>query len=492
VVAVIDSGIDYNHTELANNIWINSGEYGNGKESNGIDDDNDGYIDDWRGWDFVNDDNNPMDENSYLDKYHGTHVAGIIGAIGNNGSGVAGVTWDVQLMPLRVLDMSGEGNDADIINAIDYATTKGAHISNNSYGGSGYNQSVYNAIASARTAGQLFVAAAGNSSPANNNDGSTKTYPASYGLDNIISVLSTDDDDDISSFSNYGATSVDIGAPGGEDETQNSDNIYSTKYGGGYQYHAGTSMATPYVVGTAALALARIPELTYLQLKTRILDKADYEAGLYGKCVSNGRLNTYNVLYDSAVPDGTPDGLAANWYSWKSTRLSWNDNSSTEIGFDVQREKSGEQQFSTIQSVNKNIVGCTDTTLSGGTNYYKIRAFNMAGGVTSDVLTVTVPAEAPTSPSDLTAESPTLVHHVVLTWQDNATNEQTFVIQRRPSGGGQWTNVATIDPDVNSQYPTLSYTDTQVNQGNFYYRIKATNPNGSSYSNEIYVEVEGI
>jgi hypothetical protein len=134
----------------------------------------------------------------------------------------------------------------------------------------------------------------------------------------------------------------------------------------------------------------------------------------------------------------------------------------------------------------------TDTAINGGTIYYKIRAFNMAGDVTSDTLTTSPPTGAPAAPSDLTAEDPTLVHHVVLNWQDNATNEQTFVIQRRPSGGGVWTNVATINPTLTSQYPTMSYTDTQVNQGNYYYRIKATNPNGYSYSSEIYVEVEAI
>jgi subtilisin family serine protease len=486
VVAVIDTGIDYNHPDLEDNIWHNPGECGNGKETNGVDDDLNGYIDDWRGWDFWNDDNAPMDD--FATAYHGTHVAGIIGARGNNNVGVAGVTWDVQLMPLKIFNYEGETEYPDIVRAIDYATSNGAHISNNSYRLAGFSQSILDAISRARTAGRLFIASAGNES--SNND-STPLYPASYNLDNILSVLSTNDDDGLSGFSNYGPSSVDIGAPGGEDSLQNVYNIYSTKYNQDYQYLAGTSMAAPYVTGTAALGWAELPAMTYLQLKTRIIDRADLVAGLNNKCVANGRLNAYRVVYDSAAPN-VPDGLGPDWYSWKSVCLSWNDNSSDEIGFDVQRKKSGEQQFSTIATLNRNMIVHTDTAINGGTIYYKIRAFNMAGDVTSDTLTTSPPTGAPAAPSDLTAEDPTLVHHVVLNWQDNATNEQTFVIQRRPSGGGVWTNVATINPTLTSQYPTMSYTDTQVNQGNYYYRIKATNPNGYSYSSEIYVEVEAI
>lgn len=491
VVAVIDTGIAYTHPDLNDNIWINSEEYGSGKETNGIDDDDNGYIDDWHGWDFVNDDNDPMDDDSTDNVYHGTHVAGIIGAEGNNNYGVTGVTWDVQLMPLKVLDDEGFGTYADIISAIDYLVAKAVPISNNSYGGTTYNSSLLYAIQAARSAGHLFGAAAGNSGI--NCDGTEKEYPAAYNLDNIVSVLATTDDDTKPNWSNYGATTVDIGAPGGEDGTQSNYNINSTKPGPDYQYHDGTSMATPYVTGTAALALARIPGLTYIQIKTRIIDDADYKAALNGKCVASGRLNAYNVVYDADVPDGTPDGLAITWYSWESASLTWNDNSSDEIGFNVERQRSGEQQYSTIDSLNKNVASCLDTTLAGGTNYYRVKAFNMAGDSTSNPLTATVAAGVPSAPSDLAAESPTLVHHVVLTWTDNATNEQVFVVQRRLSGGGTWTNVGTVDADPYEQYPSMTWTDTGVNQGNYYYRVKATNPNGSSsYSSELYVEVEQI
>ena len=490
VVAVIDTGIDYDHPDLEDNIWLNPGECGNGKETNGIDDDGNGYEDDWHGWDFVNGDNNPMDGNTDQEGYHGTHVAGIIGAVGDNDIGMAGVTWDVQLMPLRVLGEDGVGDTADIINAVDYATDNGANISNNSYGGAGYSTSFLYAIGRALSAGSLFIAAAGNNSTDND---TTPHYPSSYNLNNIVSVLATDIDDELSGFSNYGSTSVDIGAPGGTDTSQSSYNIYGTKYGQAYQYHAGTSQATPFVTGAAALAWQKRPEMTYSQLKTRIMDKADYDSDLNGKCVADGRLNAYSVLYDSAVPNGTPDSLNGTWYSWKSISVNWGDNSSNEIGFDVQRKKPGESEYTSIHSADANFTYHTDITVAGGTVYYQIRAYNMAGySSLSSPLSVTVPAGVPSGPSDLTAEDPTLVHHVVLSWQDNATNEQAFVIQRRLSGGGSWTTVATIDVDPYSQYPTMSWTDTGVNQGNYYYRVKATNPNGSSsYSNELYVEVEG-
>lgn len=490
IVAVIDTGIDYNHAELDDNIWLNSGECGSGKETNGIDDDGNGYEDDWHGWDFVSDDNDPMDDNSQNQSYHGTHVAGIIGAIGNNGAGVAGVTWDVQLMPLRVLDEEGTGSTADIINAIDYATDNGAHISNNSYGSSSYSQSAFNAISQAQSAGTLFVAAAGNNSA--NND-STPFYPASYNLNIILSVLSTEDNDDLSGFSNYGHASVDIGAPGGEDGSQSNYNIYSTNYSQGYQYHAGTSMAAPYVTGGAALALGKCPQMTYSQLKARILETADYVSYLSNKCVSDGRLNVYNLIYDSAVPNGTPDNLSGTWYSWKSTSLSWGDNSSNEIGFDIQRQKPGESEYSSIQSVDSNITAYTDASVAGGTIYYRIRAYNMAGYSSySDTLSVTVPAGVPSAPSDLTAQSPAAEHHVELSWQDNANNEEVFVVQRKPFGSGVWTNIGTVDTEPYLLHPTISWMDTSVHQGTYYYRVKGTNPNGSSsYSNQITVEVIG-
>ncbi|UCD72247.1 MAG: S8 family serine peptidase [Syntrophobacterales bacterium] len=220
VIAVIDTGVNYNHTDLAANMWTNPGEDPwavptDPATGNGIDDDGNGYIDDWRGWDFLGHkdpilspddntpDNDPMDQSD-----HGTHVAGTIAAVGDNANGIAGVMWTARIMPLRFLNGQG-GTDADAIEAINYAAMMGAHIINASWGGYGYSQALYDAIANS---GVLFVAAAAND--ANDNDGDFKAYPASYDLPNIISVAATDQIDVLADFSNYGATSVDVGAPG--------------------------------------------------------------------------------------------------------------------------------------------------------------------------------------------------------------------------------------------------------------------------------------
>ena len=230
IVAVIDSGIDYTHPDLAANIWINTAEQ-NGLP--GVDDDGNGYVDDVRGYDFYNHDSNPMDDHG-----HGTHVSGTIGAIGNNGRGVVGVCWNAKIMALKFLSSGGSGNDSGAIGAIEYAVQKGAKIASNSWGGTSYSQALKDAIDAAGRAGLLFVASAGND--ATNND-TYPHYPSSYNSPNILSVLSTDRLDRMSSFSCYGLNSVDLGAPGTD--------IYSCAPGNYYQSMSGTSMATPHVSG---------------------------------------------------------------------------------------------------------------------------------------------------------------------------------------------------------------------------------------------------
>ncbi|MFW6236322.1 MAG: S8 family peptidase, partial [Desulfovibrionales bacterium] len=212
VVAVLDTGIDWRHPDLKENIRINSGD----ETPDGVDDDANGFIDDFRGWDFVDGDNDPMDLNG-----HGTHVAGTLGSDGNNAIGTAGVAWKVGLMPLRFLDVYGVGTVADEIEAIDYAIQKGVRIINASYGGAQYSQSEFDALARAQKAGILVVAAAGNAS--RNND-TIPEYPASYSasqkpddttvLHNIIAVAASTQDDTLASFSSFGAVSVDVAAPG--------------------------------------------------------------------------------------------------------------------------------------------------------------------------------------------------------------------------------------------------------------------------------------
>ena len=227
-------------------MWRNPGETGDGRESNGVDDDGNGYVDDWRGWDWANDDNNPQD-----DMNHGTHVAGTIGALGNNGQGIAGVNWNVKIMALKFLDSHGDGDLADAVEALRYATAMGVRITNSSWGGGPFSQAMFDALKAADAQGALFVAAAGNSGADND---AAPVYPASYDVPNVIAVAATDQDDVLASFSNRGRASVDLAAPG----TQ----VYSTVLGGGYDWGTGTSMSAPHVSGTAALAAAAFPGAT--------------------------------------------------------------------------------------------------------------------------------------------------------------------------------------------------------------------------------------
>lgn len=276
IVAVIDTGIRFNHGDLRNNIWINPNEIPN----NGIDDDNNGYVDDWRGWDFVNNDNHPMDDAS-----HGTHVSGTIAAEGNNNLGVVGVNWRARIMPLKFLDATGQGTTANAISAIEYAVANGAKVSNHSWGGTGFSTALSNALAAANAAGHLVVAASGNSG---NNSDITPIYPAAHNLPNIISVAATTQTDGLATFSNFGPTSVDLGAPG--------VNIMSTLPNGQYGSLDGTSMAAPFVSGAAALLLAQNPSLTAADIKAALLSSVDTINSLSGTTVTGGRLNIASAL----------------------------------------------------------------------------------------------------------------------------------------------------------------------------------------------------
>lgn len=203
-VAVVDSGIALRHPDLAPNIWTNPGETGNGKETNGIDDDANGYVDDWRGWDWIEDDNRPADAHG-----HGSHVAGTIAARGNDAFGVAGVNWDVSLVALRGLDQNGSGTSAEIAAAFHYAGKKGIDVVNASFGGTGQSRAILEAITAYPET--LFVVAAGNDGTDND---LTPQYPCSYQLANLMCVAASDQSDDLATFSNYGALSVDVAAPG--------------------------------------------------------------------------------------------------------------------------------------------------------------------------------------------------------------------------------------------------------------------------------------
>ncbi|MFP6768760.1 MAG: S8 family serine peptidase, partial [Planctomycetaceae bacterium] len=270
----------------------------------GIDNDGNGYIDDVHGYDFFADDGDPMDEEG-----HGTHVAGTIGAVGDNGVGVTGVAWKVQLMALRFLGPSG-GTDADAIAAIEYAIAQGASIINNSWGGSSEGRALEDAIAAAGAAGQLFVVAAGN---AGQDVDVIPDFPTSYTGDNILSVAATGTSDELAGFSNFGAKSVDIGAPGVD--------IYSTVLtaSGSYASQSGTSMAAPHASGAAALLKASDPTLTYADIKALLMNSADPVPELRGVTVSGGRLNAFAGL--TAGISVEPDSIGFGDVLAGSTRL---------------------------------------------------------------------------------------------------------------------------------------------------------------------------
>lgn len=290
VIAVIDTGVNYNHPDLQNNIWTNTREIA----GNGVDDDRNGFVDDIRGWDFANNDNNPLDDNR-----HGSHVSGIIAAQGNNGVGVSGVNWSAQIMPLKFMTATGSGTSANAIRAINYAVANGARISNNSWGGGAFSQALQDAITAAEGAGHLFVAAAGNAS--SNND-TTPSYPASYTNANILSVAATTSSDGLATFSNFGARSVDVGAPG--------QGILSTVLGSATATLSGTSMAAPVVAGVAGLVLAANSSLSVSALRNAILNSTDPVTALSGRTVTGGRVNAFRALQSigTAPPSNTPPG----------------------------------------------------------------------------------------------------------------------------------------------------------------------------------------
>jgi subtilisin family serine protease len=250
-IAVIDTGVDYNHPDLSKNIMINDVEL-NGTA--GVDDDNNGYVDDIYGYDFGNNDNDPMDGHG-----HGTHCAGVIGA-SHNAQGIAGVMANVQILPIKFLKDNGSGTLEGAIGAIDYAISRGVDIMSNSWGGPGNSQALKEAIMRARDAGITFVAAAGNS---NEDNDSVMTLPAGYDLENIISVGALDGKGKKAGFSNYGKNSVHVFAPGVD--------IYSTVQNGGYKKMSGTSMACPHVAGVAGLILSSEPNMSYTDIRARLM-----------------------------------------------------------------------------------------------------------------------------------------------------------------------------------------------------------------------------
>jgi subtilisin family serine protease len=294
VAVVIDSGIHNSHIDLRANMWVNPKETPN----NGIDDDKNGFVDDINGANMITNVGSGVDDNG-----HGTHVAGIIGATGNNYTGISGVSQKVRLVSAKFLSSTGSGSTANAIKAINYATSlkQAGHkvvVTNNSYGSTYYSKPLYDAIKSASDNGILFVAAAGNNRY--NND-STPFYPASYELPNVISVASVDLSGSLSSFSNYGAASVDIAAPG--------SSVYSTLRTGSYGYMSGTSMAAPHVTGLAVLIQSACVSHTTSDIRKAILQNGNSTPKLYGVVATGSILSAVGSVTAAKAacqPSGTP------------------------------------------------------------------------------------------------------------------------------------------------------------------------------------------
>lgn len=292
VAGIIDTGIDYTHLDLAANVWVNPTEIAD----NDTDDDGNGLIDDVHGYDFINQDSDPRDDHS-----HGTAVSGTIGAVGNNARGTVGINWNVKMIACKAFNASGSGTVSAIVSCLNYfVKLKRDHginitVTNNSYGGFPASTAMYNAIAATRDQGMVFVAGAGNGST---NTDSSPFYPASYDLDNIISVAATDSSGNLTSFSNYGVASVDIAAPG--------LGVYTTGPNNQYGSYQGTSIATPHVAGTIALLLAYRPEYTYSQAVAAILNSGTVKSGLNQKCASSAILNVSQALAITIAAPPTP------------------------------------------------------------------------------------------------------------------------------------------------------------------------------------------
>jgi subtilisin family serine protease len=500
IVSILDNGIDSAHPDLSANIWQNPGE----TADNSNDDDFNGYEDDKYGWHWDVPESIREEPTSapfyYAYDPHGTHIAGIIGAAWND-LGVRGINQNVRIMNLNLLGDSHAILLSSLIQAIDYSIDNGASIISCSLGWapgdaglSDYSQALEDAIIRARNRGVLIVTACGNHTNERqwwdvDEDPSHHIYPGCYPEDNIINVLATARDGALGAWTMYGATSVDLGAPG--------DWIKST---GMYLYQqdpslwyitlSGSSMAAPQVAGVAALALARCPALPYAVLKSRILSGGDTLQVLAGRCVTGKRLNAYNTIYDPTNPPSpnAPSDLSGAATAWNRVEIGWMDNSNNELGFEIQRYTSVKQVFLRYMSSNQNehvfVDNYARTHVGSVTYKYRVRSGNLGGmSAFSNTIEIQIPYTVPAAPSSLAAET-SIIPNIVLTWADNANNESTFIIERKKAGGS-WSQVGVVGANL------VTYTDHVTLAGTYYYRMKAQNPVGSSpYSSQLTVVAE--
>ncbi|MFQ5649813.1 MAG: S8 family serine peptidase [bacterium] len=454
LVSVIDTGTDINHEDLAANIWTNPGEIPN----DGIDNDGNGYIDDIHGWDFFNNDNTVFDDP--LNDDHGTHVSGTIAAVGNNGIGVAGVNWQATIMPLKFLGPGG-GTTADAILAIEYATNKSVRVINASWGGGGFSQALKNAI---DASGAVFCAAAGNSGL--DNDASPH-YPSSYTSANLIAVAATDHDDLMAGFSNFGATSVDLGGPG--------VSILSTTPLNTYSLFSGTSMATPHVTGVAALILSQSPGLTPVQVKNQILASVDPVASLNGVTVTGGRLNAANAL-------GAPQAPIAN-AGPDQTVTDSDGNGFETLTLDGSASFDPDGVIVAYQwTEGATVLGNTAVITSNfnvGTHNVTLTVTDNDGLTGSDNVVITVNAPVVVGPPTNLAASADR-DDIDLTWDASTTPNVRYSVYRSTTAGGPYTL-------VDSGIKKTKYTDKKLQVPvTFFYVVTAVDGQGneSAFSNE--------
>lgn len=498
VVAVLDSGIKLDHPDLAANIWTNP----NDSTVDENDNDDNGYEDDWHGWDFSvtpdtpDGDNDPSDEGTL--GWHGTAVSGIIGAVGNNEEGISGVCWNVKIMPLKIF-RNGYNETSWIIHAIDYAIANGAFLMNASWHKEDENLALKDAIARAQKKNRLFVCAAGNTPEGGINIDDpeySKVYPSSWTLGNILSVLATKykesiGDEERHSASNYGPISVDVCAPGNEIWTTNGDPDPNADP---YRHDfAATSAATPFVAGTGALILSKCPVLTFGRLKSLILDNVDKLPLLDGICFSDGRVNAFKALNALSGTPGpnSPSNLSAYPAAWNTIEVRWKDNSNNELGYEIQRIDGSQTVY-----VHENCRGTNSTAYAyfqdsvdaslQKTYTYRVRAANKAGiSSFSNSYSASASYSVPSAPTDLSGQSPTLEQHVNVSWSNHATNALYNFLERTISGEEDWEVIATLS------YNADMYWDNSAQAGYTYqYRLRAWNPLGySGYSNIISIEV---
>ncbi len=468
VVGVVDTGVDYNHNDLAGNIWSAPSEFT--VNIGGV---NITCPVGSHGFNAINKTCNPLDDNN-----HGTHVSGTIGARANNGTGVAGVNWTTSIMGLKFLASNGSGSTTGAINVIDFAiktkqtvgSAANLRVLSNSWGGGGFSQTLLNKINEANAADMLFVAAAGNNGA--NND-STPFYPSNYTASNVVAVAATDNNDQRASFSNYGATTVDLGAPGVY--------ILSTTIGNSYSYFNGTSMATPHVSGAAALVLSKCA-LNTAALKSNILNNVDLIASMSGITVTGGRLNVNKALMacNGAPPPPTPaapTGLQATGGSGQVS-LTWN-TSSGATSYHVKRGTTSGGPYSVTVGTTPNTNFTDNTAVNGTTYYYVVTALNdngESGNSNQASATPSAPPAIPAAPTNLDATAGPGKKKITVTW-NASTGATSYRVYRSPNGSTGWGQIATVT--------STSYQNSGLpSRTTYFYRVTAVNAAGeSAFSN---------